>query len=163
VSHSAVVLDASVTATWLLPDEASEASQKVFVRIRRGSLVAHAPELWLWECGNIIASGVKRDRITPADALLTWSVLDAIRTRVELTSPAPAQARAALTLSPFDSSTALSFSVSLCATTTACRRAPAPDEASTTMLDAALFKTMFEAARDQTALPRSALPRCLTS
>ena len=49
MSHSAVVLDASVTATWLLPDEASEASQKVFVRIRRGSLVAHAPELWLWE------------------------------------------------------------------------------------------------------------------
>jgi len=102
VSHSAVVLDASVTATWLLPDEASEASQKVFVRIRRGSLVAHAPELWLWECGNIIASGVKRDRITPADALLTWSVLDAIRTRVELTSPAPAQARAALTLAMDD-------------------------------------------------------------
>ena len=102
MSHSAVVLDASVTATWLLPDEASEASRKVFVRIRRGSLVAHAPELWLWECGNIIASGVKRDRITPADALLTWSVLDAIRTRVELTSPAPAQARAALTLAMDD-------------------------------------------------------------
>ena len=98
MSHSAVVLDASVTATWLLPDEASEASRKVFVRIRRGSLVAHAPELWLWECGNIIAAGVKRARITPADALLTWSVLDAIRTRVELTNPAPAQARAALTL-----------------------------------------------------------------
>ena len=102
MSHSAVVLDASVTATWLLPDEASAASRKVFVRIRRGSLVAHAPELWLWECGNIIAAGVRRNRITPADALLTWSVLDAIRTRVELTSPAPAQARAALALAMDD-------------------------------------------------------------
>ena len=98
MSHSAVVLDASVTATWLLPDEASPASRAVFVRIRRGSLVPHAPELWLWECGNIIANGVKRNRITPEDALLTWSVLDAIRTRVELTNPAPAQTRAALTL-----------------------------------------------------------------
>ncbi len=98
MSPSAVVLDASVTATWLLPDEVTDASRKVFVRIRRGSLVAHAPELWLWECGNIIANGVKRDRITPADALLTWSVLDAIRSRVEVMSPAPAQARAALTL-----------------------------------------------------------------
>jgi predicted nucleic acid-binding protein len=98
VSHSAVVLDASVTATWLLPDEASSASREVFVRIRRGSLVPHAPDLWLWECGNIIANGVKRNRITPADALLTWSVLDAIRTRVELTHPVPAQTRAALTL-----------------------------------------------------------------
>jgi predicted nucleic acid-binding protein len=98
VSHSAVVLDASVTATWLLPDEASPASRGVFVRIRRGSLVPHAPDLWLWECGNIIANGVKRNRLTPADALLTWSVLDAIRTRVELTNPAPAQTRAALTV-----------------------------------------------------------------
>ena len=94
----AVVLDASVTAAWLLPDEASEASQKVYVRLRRGSLVLHAPELWLWECGNIIAGGVKRSRITPDDALLTWSVLDAIRARVEMTSPAPAQARAALVI-----------------------------------------------------------------
>jgi len=30
--------------------------------------------------------------------LLTWSVLDAIRARVEMTSPAPAQARAALVI-----------------------------------------------------------------
>jgi hypothetical protein len=41
---------------------------------------------------------VKRNRLTPADALLTWSVLDAIRTRLELTNPAPAQTRAALTV-----------------------------------------------------------------
>jgi predicted nucleic acid-binding protein len=98
MSVPAVVLDASVTATWLLPDEASPASRQVYVRMRRGALILHAPDLWLWECGNIIANGVKRRRITPADALLTWSVLDAIRSRVEMTSPAPAQARAALVL-----------------------------------------------------------------
>ena len=94
----AVVLDASVAAAWLLPDEASEASRRVYVRMRRGSLVLHAPELWLWECGNIIASGVKRRRFAPDDALLTWSVLDAIRVRVEVANPAPAQIRAALVL-----------------------------------------------------------------
>lgn len=94
----AAVLDASVTATWLLPDEASEASRQVYARLRRGSLDLHAPELWLWECGNVIANGVKRGRLSGADALLTWSVLDAIRTRVELTSPVPSQARAALVL-----------------------------------------------------------------
>ena len=98
MSPPAVVLDASVAAAWLLPDEASEASRKVYVRVRRGSLVLHAPELWLWECGNIIASGTKRRRLTPEDALLTWSVLDAIRVRVELATPAPAQVRAALVL-----------------------------------------------------------------
>ena len=94
----AAVLDASVTAAWLLPDEASDASRAAYVPMRRGSLVLHAPELWLWECGNIIANGVRRRRITAEDALLTWSVLDAIRARVELTLPEPAQARAALTL-----------------------------------------------------------------
>ena len=98
MSIPAVVLDASVAAAWLLPDEASEASRRVYVRTRRGSLVLHAPELWLWECGSIIASGVKRRRLTPEDALLTWSVLDAIRVRVELAAPAPAQLRAALVL-----------------------------------------------------------------
>jgi predicted nucleic acid-binding protein len=98
MSIPAVVLDASVAAAWLLPDEACEASRGVYVRARRGSLVLHAPELWLWECGNIIASGVKRRRLSAEDALLTWSVLDAIRVRVELASPAPAQVRAALVL-----------------------------------------------------------------
>jgi predicted nucleic acid-binding protein len=94
----AAVLDASITAAWLLPDEASDASQRVYVLMRRGTLVLHAPELWLWECGNIIANGVKRRRLTIDDAFLTWSVLDSIRVRVELTSPEPAQIRASLGL-----------------------------------------------------------------
>lgn len=94
----AAVLDASVTATWLLPDEASEASRRVYVLMRRGTLVLHAPELWLWECGNIVANGVKRRRLSVDDAFLTWSVLDSIRARVELASPEPAQVRAALAL-----------------------------------------------------------------
>jgi predicted nucleic acid-binding protein len=95
---SAVVIDASVTSAWLLPDEHSESAQRVYARIRLGELELHAPELWLWECGNIIANSVARQRVTAADAMLTWSVLDAIRSRVELTSPVPAQIRAALTL-----------------------------------------------------------------
>ncbi|HKX41130.1 MAG TPA: type II toxin-antitoxin system VapC family toxin [Burkholderiaceae bacterium] len=98
VRPSAVVIDASVTATWLLPDERSESAERVYVRVRLGEIELHAPELWLWECGNIIANSVKRSRMTPADAMLTWSVLDAVRSRVDLASPEPAQVRAALTL-----------------------------------------------------------------
>ena len=94
----AAVIDASVAATWLLPDEASKASQQAYVLMRRGSLVLHAPALWLWECGNIIANGVKRRRLSVDDAFLTWSVLDAIRVRVELVQPEPPQVRAALGL-----------------------------------------------------------------
>jgi predicted nucleic acid-binding protein len=95
---SAVIIDASVTAAWLLPDEHGESARRVYARIRLGELELHAPELWLWECGNIIANSVAQRRMAPADAMLTWSVLDAIRSRVELTSPVPAQIRAALTL-----------------------------------------------------------------
>jgi predicted nucleic acid-binding protein len=98
VSHDAFVLDASVTASWLLPDEQSEPSDRVYAKLRASLVDAHAPDLWLWECSNIIANGVKLARITPEDGLLVWSVLDAVRTRVELATLQPAQTRACLTL-----------------------------------------------------------------
>jgi len=98
VAVEAFVLDASVTASWLLPDEQSETSDRVYAKLRASLVDAHAPDLWLWECANIIANGVKRSRITPADGLLVWSVLDAVRTRVELTALQPAQVRACLAL-----------------------------------------------------------------
>ena len=67
--------------------------------MRRGTLVLHAPQLWLWECGNIIANvgqaaahqrrrrvaGVERGRRRSARA-------------VELLPPEPAQAASALPL-----------------------------------------------------------------
>ena len=98
MSVAVAVVDASTTAAWLLPDEASDASRAAYRRVRRGALELHAPQLWLWECGNIIANGVKRRRISSEDALLTWSVLDAVRIRVELATPEPSQVRAALVL-----------------------------------------------------------------
>ena len=98
MSRVAAVLDASVTAAWLLPDEASEASQNAFVLMRRGLAQFHAPELWLWECANIIANGVKRSRISQQDALLTWSVLDTVRTEVRMASFQPSEIRAAFAL-----------------------------------------------------------------
>jgi predicted nucleic acid-binding protein len=98
VRGDAFVLDASVTASWLLPDEQSEQSDRVYAKLRANVVDAHAPDLWLWECSNIIANGVKRSRITPQDGLLVWSVLDAVRTRVELATLQPAQTRACLVL-----------------------------------------------------------------
>jgi predicted nucleic acid-binding protein len=94
----AFVLDASVTASWLLPDETSDASDRLYAKVRGSVVDVHAPELWLWECGNIIANGVKHQRIAPDDGLLVWSVLDAIRTRVDLALFEPAQTRACLVL-----------------------------------------------------------------
>lgn len=95
---AAYVLDASVTATWLLPDEHTDAAARAYARLRGALVQAYAPELWLWECGNIIANAVRRQRLSAEDGLLTWSVLDAVRTRVELALFEPAQVRACLTL-----------------------------------------------------------------
>lgn len=92
------VLDASITAAWFLPDEASEVAENAYARMRRGTLVLHAPELWLWECGNIIANSVKRRRFSVADALLAWSAVDSIRSRIELLASKPAYAATALPL-----------------------------------------------------------------
>jgi len=98
VARHSFVLDASVTASWFMPDEQSEQSDRVYASLRASRFQAHAPDLWLWECTNIIANGLKRNRIKPEDGVLVWSVLDAVRTRVELAALQPAQVRACLLL-----------------------------------------------------------------
>ena len=87
----AFVLDASVTATWLLPDEHTDASRRLFAGVRSGDVELHAPDLWLVECGNIIVNAVRRKRTTAANALALWQVLDSVRTRCELYRPEPPQ------------------------------------------------------------------------
>jgi len=93
---TAFVLDASVTAAWLLPDEASEHTRRLYTLIRRDQVEPQAPNLWQWECSNLIASGVHSGRIPPASVEGLWSVLEAIRHRVELHDLAPAQHKAVL-------------------------------------------------------------------
>ena len=60
---TAFVLDASVTSAWLLPDVANDDTRRLYARIRRDELDPQAPNLWQWECGNLIASGVNSGRI----------------------------------------------------------------------------------------------------
>jgi len=93
---TAFVLDASVTAAWLLPDEASEHTRRLYKLIRRDEVEPQAPNLWQWECVNILANGVRRGRIPQTAVEGLWGVLDAIRHRVELHDLAPAQHKASL-------------------------------------------------------------------
>jgi predicted nucleic acid-binding protein len=92
------VLDASVTAAWLLPDERTPAAERAYAQLRASVAEVHAPELWLWECGNIIANAVKRKRMATADAQPLWNVLDGVRSRVDLVAFEPSQTRACLAL-----------------------------------------------------------------
>ena len=93
---SAFVLDASVTAAWLLPDAASPHTQRLYARTRRDEVDPQAPNLWQWECGNLIASGVNSGRIPHGSVEGLWGVLEAIRHRVELHELAAAQHKAVL-------------------------------------------------------------------
>jgi len=95
---TAFVLDASVTAAWLLPDQASAQTRKLYARIRRDEVEPQAPNLWQWECANILANGVRRGRIPTESLEGLWGVLEAIRHRVELHELAPPQHKAALTI-----------------------------------------------------------------
>ena len=93
---TAFVLDASVTSAWLLPDEATEHTRRLYARIRRDEVEPQAPNLWHWECANILANGVRRGRI-PASAIEgLWSVLESVRHRVDVHELAPAQHKASL-------------------------------------------------------------------
>lgn len=93
---TAFVLDSSITAAWLLPDEASPQTRRLYSLVRRDEVEPQAPGLWQWECVNIIANGVRNGRIPAASVEGLWSVLDAVRHRVELHDLAPAQHKAAL-------------------------------------------------------------------
>ena len=95
---TAFVLDASVTAAWLLPDAASDHTRRLYGRIRRDEVEPQAPNLWQWECTNILANGVRLGRIPQASIEGLWSVLEAVRHRVELHELAPPQHKAALAI-----------------------------------------------------------------
>jgi len=93
---TAFVMDASVTAAWLLPDQASEHTRRLYAAIRRDEVEPQAPNAWQWECANILANGVRSGRIPSSAVEGLWSVLDAISHRVDLHELAPAQHKAVL-------------------------------------------------------------------
>ena len=93
---TAFVLDTSVTAAWLLPDEANGHTRRLYALIRRDEVEPQAPNIWQWQCANILANGVRLGRIPTTAIEGLWGVLEAIRHRVELHELAPAQHKAAL-------------------------------------------------------------------
>ena len=65
-----IVIDASVAAAWVLPDEQSGAADDLYAQACTQDGVFSAPQLWVWETGNLLISGVLRKRIA-ADQIET--------------------------------------------------------------------------------------------
>ncbi|MBE7941205.1 MULTISPECIES: type II toxin-antitoxin system VapC family toxin [Ramlibacter] len=59
-----IVIDASASAAWVMPDERNPAADELYLQARTEKDRFHAPALWPWEMGNMMVMGVQRERIT---------------------------------------------------------------------------------------------------
>jgi len=60
---AAVVVDCSVTAAWMLEDEANAACDALLERVRADAAVV--PPIWLYEIANVLTVGERMGRIPP--------------------------------------------------------------------------------------------------
>jgi predicted nucleic acid-binding protein len=65
---AALVIDSSVAAAWCFPDEQTEYTNAI-LRAISAPLEGAAPRLWAYEVRNAVLMGLRRKRITHADAL----------------------------------------------------------------------------------------------
>lgn len=70
---SALVVDASVAAAWLLPDESHPVAESVFKYLENHTIIV--PAIWSFELGNILLVSERRGRITPPQLQQAVSLL----------------------------------------------------------------------------------------
>lgn len=62
---TAIVIDASIAATWLLGDEQDELADRALSALE--TRLALAPLLWRYEMRNVLLTAHRRDRLTAAE------------------------------------------------------------------------------------------------
>ena len=63
-----VVIDASFSGAWILPDEVSFTAEAVLRSIEEGEVKACVPELWFYELANLLIVAERRNRLTTTQA-----------------------------------------------------------------------------------------------
>ena len=63
---TAITLDASASAAWLLPDQASPVADRLYEQAVDGEGEFQAPALWAWESGNLLQMAARRGRLSTA-------------------------------------------------------------------------------------------------
>jgi len=76
------VLDASVTMTWCFQDEAAPETDDLLQEL--SILGAIVPALWHFEVSNILATGIRRKRISADDARAFLKKLDTLPIEAEM-------------------------------------------------------------------------------
>ena len=77
----AFVVDASVSAAWLLPDEATEQTEAMLLATATHEV--WVPSLWLLEVGNLLLGAQRRRRITADKRRELAAAASALRLRVD--------------------------------------------------------------------------------
>lgn len=78
---TALVVDASVSAAWFLPDEATPFTEAALTATARGEV--WVPALWWLEIGNLLLSAQRRKRIDAAKRLELVAAAERLRLRVD--------------------------------------------------------------------------------
>ena len=77
----AFVVDASVSAAWFLPDEATPFTEAALHATATSEV--WVPSLWLLEMGNLLLSAQRRKRITDAKRRELVAAASALRLRID--------------------------------------------------------------------------------
>ncbi|MGE4337665.1 MAG: type II toxin-antitoxin system VapC family toxin [Pigmentiphaga sp.] len=80
----AFVVDASVTATWLLPDESSAVAQAAYARLPYEE--ALVPHLWWFEMRNIFLSAERRGRLDAVSSNRALALLAGLPIQLDSTA-----------------------------------------------------------------------------
>jgi predicted nucleic acid-binding protein len=83
-----VVIDASAAACWIFKNEATPATDALLNRVQKTGAVV--PALWRWEMANLLSTGIRRARLTEADA--TAQLIDLALLPIATDAEAPARA-----------------------------------------------------------------------
>jgi predicted nucleic acid-binding protein len=84
----AVIIDASAAASWIFKNEATPATDDLLIRVRNTGAIV--PVLWNWEMANLLTIGVRRARLSMADA--TAHLADLALLPIAIDTEAPARA-----------------------------------------------------------------------
>ncbi len=78
VNVTEIVIDCSVSATWVLPDEHSARAERLLARALEGEVRLLVPTLWHYESLNLLRSAVLRKRLAEPEAKKALHLLSEI-------------------------------------------------------------------------------------
>jgi len=73
-----IVVDASFTGAWLLPDEGSPGAEKMLKKVLSEDEQLAVPELWIYEMMNLLLTAFRRKRIEESQLTLGIQLFQSI-------------------------------------------------------------------------------------